>query len=127
MARRDPHSYNDDTQVETESLHLAARVDFAAKTISAEVTLAFRAPGGGPLDLDTRDLAIESVHDLDGTALAWMTTDDHDYVMMARVPVGNTPTLYARIGNAVVVLAGVYLAVALALSARGRRYMPPYE
>jgi leukotriene-A4 hydrolase len=69
MTRRDPHSYNDDSQVETESLAWVAEVDFATKTIAAEATLAFRAPGGGPLDLDTRDLDIQSVTDLDGKAL----------------------------------------------------------
>ena len=61
MARRDPHSYNDDTQVETESLALVARVDFATRTLLGEATLVFRAPGEGRLDLDTRDLAIEAV------------------------------------------------------------------
>ncbi len=70
MARRDPHSYNDDTQVETESLALVARVDFATRTLHAEVELAFRAPGGGALDLDTRDLSIESIVDQDGRPLA---------------------------------------------------------
>lgn len=69
MPRRDPHSYNDDTQVETESLAWKARVDFASKTIAAEATLLFRKPGGGSLDLDTRDLVIEAVSDLEHNAL----------------------------------------------------------
>src|SRR4051812_1755167 len=69
MARRDPHSYADDTQVATESLALKARVDFARRVLHAEATLAFAAPGGGPLDLDTRDLAIDAVEALDGRAL----------------------------------------------------------
>ena len=72
MARRDPHSYNDDAQVETESFALSARVDFAARTLHAEVELAFRAPGGGALDLDTRDLAIECVVDQDGRELPFV-------------------------------------------------------
>ncbi|HVV85965.1 MAG TPA: M1 family metallopeptidase [Kofleriaceae bacterium] len=71
MARRDPHSYNDDTQPETEELALTATVDFATHTLAAEATLTFRAPAaGGPLDLDTRDLTIESVVDAAGAALA---------------------------------------------------------
>ena len=41
MARLDPHSYCDDTQAQTESFALTARVDFASKTLSAEVTLTF--------------------------------------------------------------------------------------
>ncbi|HEY4055343.1 MAG TPA: hypothetical protein VGM39_02000, partial [Kofleriaceae bacterium] len=61
MTRRDPHSYADDTQVATKSFSLVARVDFATKTLAAEVMLTFVAPGGGRLDLDTRDLVIESV------------------------------------------------------------------
>ncbi len=62
MARRDPHSVTDDTQVRTTSFALHATLDFAAKTIEATVDLVFAAPGGGTLDLDTRDLTIHSVH-----------------------------------------------------------------
>jgi leukotriene-A4 hydrolase len=72
MARRDPHSYNDDAQVETESFALSARVDFAAQTLHAEVEFLFRAPGGGALDLDTRDLAIERVVDQGGRELPFV-------------------------------------------------------
>ena len=72
MARLDPHSYNDDAQVETESLALSARVDFPTRTLHAEVELSFRAPGGGALDLDTRDLAIDGVTDQDGRALGFV-------------------------------------------------------
>ncbi|MBK9034496.1 MAG: M1 family metallopeptidase [Myxococcales bacterium] len=70
MARRDPHSYNDDTQAETAHLALVARVDFASHTLDAEATLTFRAPGSGPLDLDTRDLTIAEVVDQDGGPVA---------------------------------------------------------
>jgi aminopeptidase N len=72
MARRDPHSYADDTQVETASLSLVARVDFTHEVLHAEATLLFARPGGGALDLDTRDLAIDAVEDLDGRALAFV-------------------------------------------------------
>jgi len=72
MARRDPHSYADDTQVETAQLWLVARVDFAHEILHAEATLTFARPGGGRLDLDTRDLAIDAVEDLDGRALAFV-------------------------------------------------------
>jgi leukotriene-A4 hydrolase len=72
MARRDPHSYADDTQVETVALALFARVDFAAEVLHAEATLSFARPGAGRLDLDTRDLAIDAVDDLDGRALAFV-------------------------------------------------------
>ena len=72
MARRDPHSYADDTQVATTSLALVARVDFAHEVLHGEATLAFERPGAGPLDLDTRDLAIDAVEDLDGRALPFV-------------------------------------------------------
>src|ERR1700690_3004051 len=61
MTRRDPHSYADDTQPQTDSFTLHAQVDFVTRSIAAEVVLTFRAPGSGRLDLDTRDLAINYV------------------------------------------------------------------
>lgn len=72
MARRDPHSYNDDTQVETASLSLTARVEFATRTVHATATLTLKEPGGGSLDLDTRDLTIETVLDQDGRPLEFV-------------------------------------------------------
>lgn len=69
MTRRDPHSYADDAQIETESFDLVGRLDFANHLLRAEVTLRFRQPGGGTLDLDTRDLAIESIRDDAGRAV----------------------------------------------------------
>jgi leukotriene-A4 hydrolase len=72
MARRDPHSYADDTQVATASLALVARVDFAHEVLHSDATLTFERPGAGPLDLDTRDLAIEAVEALDGRALPYV-------------------------------------------------------
>ncbi len=69
MARRDPHSYADDTQAETESFHLVGRLDFANRILRAEVTLRFRDLASGTLDLDTRDLAIETIRDDAGRVL----------------------------------------------------------
>ncbi len=63
MARLDPHSWNDSTQPQTRSFDWKATVDFASRTLVAEVTLHLKSPGAGPLDLDTRDLAIDSVED----------------------------------------------------------------
>ncbi len=71
MARRDPHSYNDDTQAETESLALTARIDFATRVMHAQATLTFVRPAKGTLDLDTRDLTIESVVDHAGNAVSF--------------------------------------------------------
>ena len=71
MARLDPHSYVDTAQPQTRSIELDLRVDFETRTIAGEVALRFHAPGAGPLDLDTRDLKIESVAALDGAPLAF--------------------------------------------------------
>jgi len=66
VARPDPHSFRDDTQPVVEHLSWTARADFGARTLDAVAELRLR-PGGagrsapGPLDLDTRDLAITSV------------------------------------------------------------------
>jgi leukotriene-A4 hydrolase len=74
MALLDPHSYNDDAQPQTEALELVARVDFGSKTLSGEAVLRFKEPTreSGPLDLDTRDLQIGAVTDLEGTPLRFV-------------------------------------------------------
>ena len=70
MARLDPHSYADDTQPRTESFDWRASVDFTKRVLTAELTLRFVAPAaGGPLDLDTRALAIDAVVGADGAVL----------------------------------------------------------
>ena len=65
MARCDPHSYADDAQAQTAHLDWAATVDFTTQTLAATATLTFRAPAGGALDLDTRDLTITAAVDQD--------------------------------------------------------------
>lgn len=70
MARLDPHSYADDSQPRTAHFDWKARVDFATKTLVAEVTLRFDKPAAaGRIDLDTRALALEEVGLPDGGAL----------------------------------------------------------
>ena len=72
MARTDPHSFRDDNQPDIEHVDWRAAIDFRSQTIAANVTLRLARPSeGGPLDLDTRDLAIEEVHEGEGRALAW--------------------------------------------------------
>src|SRR5438270_388583 len=71
MARSDPHSYAESSQPQTRSISFDLRVDFAARVVAGEIVLQFREPGDGPLDLDTRDLKIESVQSLDGAGLAF--------------------------------------------------------
>jgi leukotriene-A4 hydrolase len=67
--RLDPHSYADTEQPRTVRLDLDLRVDFARQQLRGMAELAFAEPSGGPLDLDTRDLAIEQVIDLSGRPL----------------------------------------------------------
>lgn len=98
MARLDPHSYNDDTQVETASLALVARVDFASRTLHGDATLVFRAPGGGTLDLDTRDLAIDGVEDHGGRALPYVLHAAEPFLgarLSIELPAG-TPSMRIR-------------------------------
>src|SRR5260370_32213068 len=71
MARLDPHSYADTAQPQTKSIELSLKVDLASRTLSGEAVLRFRQAGAGPLDLDTRDLRIESVTALDGAKLGY--------------------------------------------------------
>ena len=72
MARLDPHSYADSEQPQTRSIELQAVVDFAVHVVRSEVVLHFReAAPAGPIDLDTRDLEIDTVVGLDREPLAW--------------------------------------------------------
>jgi aminopeptidase N len=70
MPRRDPHSHHDTAQPQVHRLAWRARVDFDARVLDAEARLAIDPPdAAGPLDLDTRDLAIERVVDEQGEPL----------------------------------------------------------
>jgi aminopeptidase N len=69
MPRLDPHSYADSEQPQTRSIELYLKVDFDARTLAGEVALRFHQASAGPLDLDTRDLRIESVTSLPGAPL----------------------------------------------------------
>lgn len=74
--RLDPHSFCDSDQVETESLDLDLFVDFDERRLRGRVTLTLRPSAartrGGPLDLDTRALTIESVRDARGVELPFV-------------------------------------------------------
>src|SRR3954469_379034 len=67
--RLDPHSYADTDHPRTRSIDFALAVDFKSRQLSGEILLHFHAPGSGPLDLDTRDLRIDSVATLQGAPL----------------------------------------------------------
>jgi aminopeptidase N len=72
VARPDPHSYADDAQPRTRSFDWTARVDFDARVLTCAITLTFTKPAaGGPLDLDTRGLAIDAVIDASGAPVPY--------------------------------------------------------
>lgn len=98
MARLDPHSYADDTQAETESFTLVARVDFTARTLDATVELRFRAPAQGTLDLDTRDLEIREIVDAGEHPLAFVVhpPEPHLGARLSIALAGPTPSIRIR-------------------------------
>ncbi len=70
MARLDPHSHADLAQGRIAEVALDLKVDFASRTLSGEARLTLEDPSaGGPLDLDSRALVIESVTSDAGAAL----------------------------------------------------------
>lgn len=71
MNRFDPHSWCDADQPRQRHLDLALTVDFAARTLAGRVRIHLVAPGGGPLDLDGRDLTIEGARTADGIPIPW--------------------------------------------------------
>jgi len=71
MSRVDPHSYTDIDQGRVRSIAIDWVVDFATRRLRGEVTLQLEGAKGGVLDLDTRDLEIESVKGPKGETLGW--------------------------------------------------------
>src|SRR5438445_3946612 len=69
--RLDPHSYTDSGQPQTRDIDLALRADFQHRMLEGEITLRFREPGGGAIDLDSRELRIDAVAALDGALLRY--------------------------------------------------------
>ncbi len=75
MATRDPHSYADDAQPDVRSVDLALRVDFDEQRLRGKATLHLDGVATGLLDLDSRDLTVESVVDGDGQAVEFELAD----------------------------------------------------
>lgn len=71
MARRDPHSYYDDSQPKIMSFDLALGVDFEKRRLAGKVKLFFERDAVGPVHLDSRDLEIKKVSLEDGTELKY--------------------------------------------------------
>jgi aminopeptidase N len=86
MARLDPHSYADTDQPRTGRVELQLRVDFREQRLRGQCTLHFAERGSGPLDLDTRDLAIDQVMDLSGRPLPF-TLHEPEPILGARLRV----------------------------------------
>ena len=84
MGRPDPHSCTDTKQTRIESVALSLRADFQERRLRGEALLLFAAPGGGPLDLDTRGLSIESATDLEGRGIPHRL-DAEDPILGARL------------------------------------------
>ncbi|MEM6789920.1 MAG: leukotriene A4 hydrolase C-terminal domain-containing protein [Myxococcota bacterium] len=84
--RMDPHSYADDAQGRVARVDLEWTVDFDARRLRGTATLTLAEAGAGPLDLDTRDLDIESVESGDGTPVPF-SVDPRDDVLGQRLRV----------------------------------------
>src|SRR5438132_8105598 len=69
--RLDPHSYADSDQPQTRDVDLALRADFQHRMLEGEITLRFREPGGGAIDLDTGERGMDAVGGLDGAPLRY--------------------------------------------------------
>ncbi len=69
MARHDPHSYADLAQGAHTHIDWEVEVDFEARVLRCVATLKLDRAANGALDLDTRDLDIESVTDGAGNVL----------------------------------------------------------
>lgn len=82
--RDDPHSYADLEQARTTSVALELEVDFPNRRLSGRVTLQLEQPCAGPLDLDTRGLLIQQVHDGEGREVPFALAEP-DEVLGARL------------------------------------------
>jgi len=69
MTRLDPHSYADLQQGTVTHIDWTLHVDFEAQVLRGVATLKLDRAANGALDLDTRDLTVESVTDGAGNAL----------------------------------------------------------
>ena len=75
MNRFDPHSWCDGDQPRQRHLDIVLDVDFAGRTLGGRVRIHLTEPGGGPLDLDGRDLEIGSVQTEDGKMIPWSVAE----------------------------------------------------
>lgn len=93
MSLIDPHSFFDTDQPAAKSAHLDWTVDFDRHVIDGNVRLDLVSPGSGPLDLDTKGLAIHAAVDQRGAAIPFELGDE-DHILGRRLrltlPAGTT-------------------------------------
>jgi leukotriene-A4 hydrolase len=78
MPRFDPHSWCDSDQPRQRHLDLDLNVDFTARMLNGSVRIYLDAPSSGPLDLDGRDLNIESVKTGGGETIPWTVAESEE-------------------------------------------------
>ncbi len=76
MSRLDPHSWFDSDQPRTRHLSLEWQVDFERRTVGGTVTLELGGASEGPLDLDTKALAITGAWTGAGARVPFALGDD---------------------------------------------------
>jgi aminopeptidase N len=86
MTTTDPHSYADDAQPSSQSLDLDLNVDFEARVLTGSAMIVLDRPADGELDLDTRNLAVQSITDGAGASLRFDLAPE-DRVMGSRLRV----------------------------------------
>jgi leukotriene-A4 hydrolase len=69
MARRDPHSFYDDTEPKVLSFDLELKVDIENEKLHGKIKLFFEREASGKIHLDSRNLEIKEVALEDGTSL----------------------------------------------------------
>lgn len=91
MATVDPHSFADPDQGRVTHVHLQLNVDFDQRRLVGAVTLDLEGATGGYLDLDTRDLDIQTVVSGKGEALGFEHAEQDEIIgtkLRIEVPAG---------------------------------------
>jgi leukotriene A-4 hydrolase/aminopeptidase len=76
MAKIDPHSNYDTTHPRARHLHLKWTIDVHHRQIRGSVALELDKASGGPIDLDTKSIEIQSVVDQEGRAVCYSLKDE---------------------------------------------------
>jgi len=84
MSRIDPHSYFDAAQPRTDHADLRWEVDFERRRLRGSVTLRLKAPGSGPMDLDSRGLSITAARTAEGRPVPFEISAE-DAILGSRV------------------------------------------